>query len=195
MAFADQSIGAFLAAVASEDLTPSGGAVAAIAGAAGAALCEMACRHTSGNDGDANENAELAGLARDLEADRRRLLELADADAAAVEAVFHGTNETKADDPAERATEVPLEIAEASLEVLGCAETVAANSNPRAVPDAATGAFLAHAAVQATTSTVRVNLAALDDEAFVTTTRERTDDVERAAAAALERVEAALETP
>jgi len=190
MAYADQSIGAFLDAVASEDLTPSGGAVAAIAGAAGAALCEMACRHSIGDDADGT--AALAGLAEALEADRRRLLDLADADAAAVEAVFHGGEEPSA--AAERATEVPLETAEASLEVLERAATVTAKSNARAAPDAATGAFLAHAAVRATTSTVRVNLSALDDEAFVGSARERTDEVERAAAAALERVRANLES-
>lgn len=193
MAFADQSIGEFLAAVASENLTPSGGAVAAVAGAAGAALCEMACRHTVANDGDTD--ADLAAHAADLEIDRVRLLDLADADAAAVEAVFHGAEDDTPDDAsAERATEVPLQTAEASFDVLERAVTVVAASDHRAVPDAVTGAFLAHAAIQASTATVRTNLAAMDDETYVATARTRADEIEQHAADALDRVWETLET-
>lgn len=187
MPFADQSVGAFLDAVASEDLTPSGGAVAAIVGAAGGALCEMACRHTA-VDGDEG-HTDLAALAESLETDRRRLLDLADADAAAVEAVFHGgQDEDSAEATLEHATEVPMEIAAASLEVLDRAVTVTASANPRAVPDATTGAYLAHAAVQASTATVRANLEAIDDDAFVARVRERVTEIDRDATSALERV-------
>jgi formiminotetrahydrofolate cyclodeaminase len=187
MAFADQSIDQFFATVASGALTPSGGAVAAVAGAAGAALCEMACRHTLGGT-DADGESDLGAIADALEADRDRLLELADADAAAVEAVFYSTDEGATG--IERATEVPLDTAMSSLDVLERAESVTAAANPSAVPDATTGAYLAHAAVRASTTIVQANLAAIDDAAFAATAREQVEELDRGAASSLERVRA-----
>lgn len=52
MNFADQTISEFLEDVAATTVTPSGGAVAAIGGAFGAALCEMVCIHTIKNNDD-----------------------------------------------------------------------------------------------------------------------------------------------
>jgi formiminotetrahydrofolate cyclodeaminase len=111
MSVADRTIDDFLSGVASESVTPSGGAVAAICGACGAALCEMACIHTIGSDGsgsdddsdnsgdsggsdDSSNNSdgrddagrgEITGVCDDLGVHRTRLSELADEDVAAVD--------------------------------------------------------------------------------------------------------------
>ena len=87
MTFADQPIGEFLDAVASEQVTPSGGAVAPVGGAMGAALCEMVCIHTVDTDGSETAADELIDVGGALADQRERLLDLADEDAAAVDAV------------------------------------------------------------------------------------------------------------
>lgn len=192
MTVADEPIGAFLSAVASEAVTPSGGSVAAVAGAAGAALCEMACLHTVGKEGYGDVEAELADAGEEFAACRQRLLMLADEDVAAVERVGEAFDEPDSEeDPqeaAKAAAEVPRETAETCLDVLDAAEAVAAEGNRNAVADTATGAFLAGAALQASVFTVRANLGAIDDAAFVSETRERVDGIERAADARLERI-------
>jgi len=193
MTFSEQSIAAFLADVASERVTPSGGAVAAIAGASGAALCEMSCRHTLGKDGYGDVEAALTDVGEDLAARRNRLLALADEDSAAVERVGEAFDST-ADGSGERraalqrATEVPLETADACLAVLERATVVVGECNRNALADAVTGAFLAHAALQASLYTVRTNLELVDDGTFVSETAEQVDDIERGGDVAFERI-------
>ena len=80
MTFADQSIDEFLESVASATVTPSGGAVAAVCGAAGAALCQMVCIHTAGKDGYADVEREMHSARDAFETHRIRLLALADED-------------------------------------------------------------------------------------------------------------------
>ncbi|RLM95079.1 cyclodeaminase/cyclohydrolase family protein [Haloarcula sp. Atlit-7R] len=188
MTFADQPIGEFLDGVASGQVTPSGGAVAAIGGAMGAALCEMVCIHTVSADESSADSGELAALADALTDSRERLLALADKDAAAVDAVgaaFESGNDDRIQAAAKRSTEVPLETAEVCLDVIEHARTVTAKGRPVAVPDAAVGALLAAAALQASASTVRANLDMIDDESFVAAMKQRADATEAAGEAVL----------
>jgi len=164
---ADRSIGAFLDGVASEAVTPSGGAVAPVVGAMGTALCEMVCLHTDGDD-TGDDATDLRTVRTELEERRERLLELAAEDADAVDAVgaaFAGDADAEQRRAtAERATEVPLDAAETGLLVLERAVLVTEVGNPNAVPDGVTGALLVHAAVEASVATVRANLDMLDDD-------------------------------
>lgn len=175
-------IGAFAAAVASDSVTPSGGACAAVAAAMGAALCEMGSRHAPTDEDSAERGAAL-------EAHRDRLLVLADADAAAVDALLDARRDGDPDAiaAAERgATEVPLDIAEEALVVLEAAADVLEDEPGPAGADVLTGAFLAHAAVRAAAAMVRTNLESIadaDDAAGVeTTVAEVTADAEAALA-------------
>lgn len=166
MTVADRSLGTFLDGVASEQVTPSGGAVAAAVGAMGTALCEMVCLHTDGADTD--DAIDLRAVRTELAERRERLLELADEDADAVDAVgaaFAGDADAEQRRAAaERATEVPLETAETALLVLERAVPVTEAGNPNAVPDGVTGAVLVHATVEASVATVRANLDMLGDD-------------------------------
>ncbi|WP_424000366.1 cyclodeaminase/cyclohydrolase family protein [Haloarcula salina] len=189
MTFADQSIGEFLDDVASGQVTPSGGAVAAVGGAMGAALCEMVCIHTLGTDMSEREAGELREIGDALTDHRERLLDLADEDAAAVDAVgaaFETGDDSQIQAAAKRSSEVPLEAAEVCLDVLEQARTVTAKGTPVAVPDAAVGALLALAALQASVSTVRANLDMIDDESVVAELSQRADELEATGEAALE---------
>jgi len=186
MTFADQPIGEFLDGVASGQVTPSGGAVAAVGGAMGAALCEMVCIHTAGTEEAATE---LSGVGDTLADRRERLLALADEDAAAVDAVgaaFESGDDGRIQAAAKRSTKVPLETAEVCLDVVEHARTVTAKGTPVAVPDAAVGALLAAAALQASVATVRANLDVIDDESFVAAMKQRADEAEAAGEAALD---------
>ncbi|WP_058991972.1 cyclodeaminase/cyclohydrolase family protein [Haloarcula sp. CBA1127] len=189
MTFADQPIGEFLDDVASGQVTPSGGAVAAVGGAMGAALCEMVCIHTASTDGSSVESGELSTLADALADCRERLLDLADEDAVAVDAVgaaFESGDDARVQAASKRSTEVPLETAEVCLDVVEHARTVTTKGTAVAVPDAAVGAMLAAAALQASVSTVRANLDMIDDESFVAAMKRRADETEAAGEAALD---------
>ncbi|WP_336338607.1 cyclodeaminase/cyclohydrolase family protein [Haloarcula brevis] len=192
MTVSDQSIGEFLDAVAAEQVTPSGGAVAAVGGAMGAALCEMTCVHTISGD-ESQAKAELAAV-RDTLADRRaELLALADEDAAAVDAVqaaFGSDDRAGVQAALERSTAVPMETADACLDVVEHAVTVTAAGTPVAVPDAVVGAVLAHAALGGSVSIVRANLDGIADGAFIAEMEGRADTVEAAGDAALRAVRA-----
>ncbi|AEM59319.1 formimidoyltetrahydrofolate cyclodeaminase (plasmid) [Haloarcula hispanica N601] len=189
MTFADQPISEFLDDVASGQVTPSGGAVAAVGGAMGAALCEMVCIHTVGTDGSEAAADELSEVGDTLADRRERLLALADEDAATVDAVgaaIESGDDDRMQAASKRSTEVPLETAEVCLDVVEHARTVTAKGTPVAVPDAAVGALLAAAALQASVATVRANLDMIDDESFVAAMKQRADEAEAAGKAALD---------
>lgn len=189
MTFADQPIGEFLADVASEQVTPSGGSVAALGGAMGAALCEMVCIHTTDTAGPDVAADELREIGATLADCRERLLTLADEDAEAVDAVgaaFESEDEVRIQATSKHSTEVPLETAEVCLAVVKHARRVTAKGSPVAVPDAAAGALLAAAALHACVSTVRANLNTIDDEPFVMAMKQRADEAEAAGEAALD---------
>ena len=90
----------FLDALASDAPTPGGGAVAALAGASGAALISMVCNLTIGRTGYEEAEERMRGVLDEAEASRTVLLDLADRDAAAfgsVMAAFKMPKETDAE--------------------------------------------------------------------------------------------------
>lgn len=196
MTFAEEPFRDVLDAVASENVTPSGGAVTALVGAAGASLCEMVCLHTvAKGDGESG----LTAVGERLQSHRRRLLALADEDAAAVERVqsafrSSGTEREEAasrDAAIKQATESPLETATVCLAVLEEAREVTERGTATAAADALTGLFLAHAALRAAVWTARANLALLDDESYVSDRTDRLSELETAGQAAFDRASTA----
>lgn len=181
MRYADQTLDAFCTALAAEEVPPAGGTTAAIAGALGASLCEMTCRHVRVDGSDlALDDPPIDQLA----AARGRLFELADADAAVVAALFAG----EATRPArERGVEVPLAIAEACLAVLEVGGAVVRATDRPVVVDGHTGLFLAWGAFCAAVSTVRSNLPTIENDQFASAADRRIADLSAAAAAAAER--------
>ena len=196
MGFADESIAEFLDMVAMGQPTPGGGAVAAIAGAAGAALCEMVCSIS----GERVADSTFADRRLELEQHRRRLLELADEDAAAIDDLMAAT-QYQSDDRADairsavdESIAVPLETAEACLAVLEAAGPIVDQGYPPAVGDAHTGALLAHGALAASLHNARVNLQWLGDADSIRSTEERIEALDRDGRAALEAVESTIDT-
>jgi formiminotetrahydrofolate cyclodeaminase len=168
------SLSEAVAAVASTALPPpSGGSVAAGAGALSAALTHMVAGLTAGRPKYAHVAAEMQDAARRATILGTELLMLVKHDAAAVEAVTaayrlpKGTAEEASTRAAaieraiRHATEVPMEIARAAAAVAALAASVAERGNTNAVADAAVAAFLAECVCRAAALTVRVNAPAL----------------------------------
>jgi formiminotetrahydrofolate cyclodeaminase len=195
----------FLTAVASEQLTPAGGTCAAVVGATGTALCEMACTHTVENGPDdtplaetsgspaerrqqlAERRQQLAERRQQLARRRQQLLRLGETDAAVVEELF---DEPASDRRAaqKRATGVPLTVAEACRAVLETAVVVTSHSAPAVRPDAVSGATFVDAALRSAVHTVRTNTATIDEASFVETVERRAAEIVAAAADAREEI-------
>jgi len=188
--YAERSIEGFLSEVASSQVAPSAGAVAALTGALGASLCEMVCLHTS-ETATSERLADAEGTLRDR---REGLLALADEDGIAVDEVRTAFEQSSDGDHGQQAlrtaTEVPTGIAEAASHVAEQAVTVAEDGTPNAVIDAIVGATLARAAVTAAATIVRANLDLLASDEFANDVRERVAAAEADAAAAVDAVTA-----
>jgi formiminotetrahydrofolate cyclodeaminase len=173
---------AFLAQAASSSPTPGGGAVAAVAGALAAAMVGMTARLTIGRPRYATVQPEVEALAGASDAARLSLLDLAEADAAAYDAVVaamrlpRGDAETTAARTTALqaalvdATRVPAAVAAECQTVLAQAEQAAAITNVHALGDVATAALLAEAAMRAAAIQAELNLAGITDAAFVEAT-------------------------
>ncbi|HSB61209.1 MAG TPA: cyclodeaminase/cyclohydrolase family protein [Vicinamibacteria bacterium] len=187
-ALLDLSAAELLDRFGSPDPTPGGGSAAALSGALGSSLVAMVCGMPKTRTGAPGERARLdSALAWAREAGSR-LRALVQDDARAYDAVVaayrlpKGTDGEKAARKAAiasamvRATDVPIETAEACLVVLKAAQEAAAHGNPNALSDARTGGALGWAGLVGAAENVRINAASQAD----------------AGSAALERVEAAV---
>ena len=173
---AEMTVRDLTARLATSDPVPGGGSASALAGALGAALVEMVCELTVGRP----EHQDVDPVARqigDAAADlRRELLEAAEADATAYEAVVMArrlprtTDEERANRKAAigvatvAATEVPLRVAELATEVLGLVVGIAPIGNRHAVSDTGVAALLAATAARGAAFNVRINLPSLPAE-------------------------------
>jgi formiminotetrahydrofolate cyclodeaminase len=176
--FADQSLSAFLDALASPDPTPGGGTAAAVGGALGVALLMMVAGlpRTRGNT-DA-ERVQLGETRAALAGARDRLLTLADTDTAAYNTVTaayrlpKSTDEEKAarkqavQQAMRAATDAPLDILRAVAEAMAHAKVVAALGNPSASSDVRVALELLEAAGAGASANVEINLTTLQDDSY-----------------------------
>lgn len=156
--------------LASREPVPGGGSAAAFSGALAAALVGMVAELTLGPPAYA-EHGDAMVAVRDRAAELRvELLDLAEADAAAYDAVVRARRLPKESD-AERtdratrlraamleAARIPLSTARAGREVLDLAVRIAPIGNHNAVSDAGVAGLLAAAAVRGAVLNVRINL-------------------------------------
>jgi formiminotetrahydrofolate cyclodeaminase len=162
MSYLDSSLREFLHSIAAREPAPGGGSVAAVTVAMAAGLVVMAARLSPDLPG-------CESMADDAERLRQRAAELADADAEAYGAVLSTLSATRSSEPAERrdrlrtafeaAALVPLEVAELGADTARLAALLVEGGNPNLRGDAATGAYLAEAAVRSATALVAINVA------------------------------------
>lgn len=156
----------FLEAVASSTPTPGGGSVAALAGALGAALAQMVAGLTIGRKKYAEVSVEASEILSRAAELGQQLTQAITEDSAAFEQVMavnrnkELSNEARAE-AAEKANigagEVPLRVAQWSLEVAKLAHRIAQIGNVNAVSDAAAGVMMAQAAVRTAVLNVKIN--------------------------------------
>jgi formiminotetrahydrofolate cyclodeaminase len=107
--------------------------------------------------------ADEEEVAARLAALRTRFLELAEEDTEAYAAVLGSQGEDR-ERALSRAADVPLELAEAAVEVADTARGLGATGNPTLRGDAETAALLAAAAAKAAANLVEINLEARPED-------------------------------
>ncbi len=165
------TLDAFLEALAAKSPTPGGGAVAPVIGAHAAALASMVVAYSLGRKSLAAHQPALESAASRLVELRRRLLDLAEADAAAY-ARLNEAMRIPAEDPARAgilgpaaldAIRPPEGVIDASLELLRLAADLAPITNPYLHSDLAMAAVFAEAAARASRWNIEINLPLLRD--------------------------------
>ena len=179
MKLVEQRVIDFVAATASKEPTPGGGAIAALTAATGAALAEMVATLTFGKKGYEAVQTEMEELQAKAEAIRKRMLELSQADADVFNIFMNAlglpknTDEEKAARTAaiqqayKDAAMVPFEIGELANQIFDLAELASRKGNQNLITDGIIAAINARAAVKSAFLNVRINLSGIKDESFV----------------------------
>ena len=179
MKLVEQRVIDFVAATASKEPTPGGGAIAALTAATGAALAEMVANLTFGKKGYEAVQTEMEALQVKAEEIRNRMLELSQADADVFNIFMNAlglpknTDEEKAARTAaiqqayKDAAMVPFEIGELANQIFDLAELASRKGNQNLITDGIIAAINARAAVKSAFLNVRINLSGIKDESFV----------------------------
>lgn len=191
MNLVEQRVIDFVAATASKEPTPGGGAIAALTGATGAALAEMVANLTFGKKGYEEVQSEMEELQTKAEAIRNRMLELSQADADVFNIFMNAlglpknTDEEKVARTAaiqhayKDAAMVPFEIGELAYQIFDLAELASKKGNQNLITDGIIAAINARAAVKAAFLNVRINLSGIKDEAFVANVSAKMNSIEQ----------------
>ncbi|RIW10278.1 cyclodeaminase/cyclohydrolase family protein [Veillonella parvula] len=179
MKLVEQRVIDFVAATASKEATPGGGAIAALTAATGAALAEMVANLTVGKKGYEAVQPEMEALQVKAEEIRNRMLELSQADADVFNIFMKAlglpknTDEEKAirteaiQQAYKDAAMVPFEIGGLANQIFDLAELASRKGNQNLITDGIIAAINARAAVKSAFLNVRINLSGIKDESFV----------------------------
>ena len=190
------TIESYLDTLASREPTPGGGAVVALMGAQAAALLSMSMRVTAKTD-----TAEQ--LSSTLDARRRQLLELAEADAAAFASVMSAYKLPAGDDDEAKlrrvqaiqdafkaATQVPLQVMNEITALYDDGDAVAKVVKSTVASDVGVAVQLIHAAIKSCRYNLWINLNYIQDKQFklevqqqakrlLATSKDRRDQIHR----------------
>ena len=191
MKLVEQRVIDFVAATASKEPTPGGGAIAALTAATGAALAEMVANLTFGKKGYEAVQSEMEALQAKAQAIRERMLELSQADADVFNIFMNalGLSKNTDEEKAERtaaiqqaykdAAMVPFEIGELANQIFDLAELASQKGNQNLITDGIIAAINARAAVKAAFLNVRINLSGIKDENFVSDVSAKMQAIEK----------------
>lgn len=183
--YIDDSLRSFLVKLAGRSPEPAGGAALALAAASAAALVSLTCHVGMSAAGPAADGDAFAACQQAGETMATRLQHLVDADVKAYREVSRclrlpsGTEaererrQTALDAALAEAIEVPLEVAEAGLEILALAIQTAPAIDSPALGDLAAAIHLAEAAVKGSLRNAHINAAGLADRQYAATTLTR----------------------
>jgi formiminotetrahydrofolate cyclodeaminase len=177
--FLDKPVIQFLDELASNAPVPGGGSTAALTGALAAALVSMVGNLTVGKRRYASVEEDVKALLGRSESLRRRLADLLESDTQVYGSLSkayklpRNTEEQKAARTAaiqaalKEAEFVPMQIAEACVEVLDLCAPMAEKGSRLAVSDAGVAALLAEGGLRSAALNVLINLNSIRDEEFV----------------------------
>ena len=176
----------FIEQLAAPTATPGGGSAAAASGAMAAGLAGMVASMSRGKKAYVQHESQLSEAIARLAQLREELKSAIDADGESYNAVIKAHKAAKESSDAsrmianalQRATNVPLRVAECAAEVERIAASLRPITSPNMSSDLTTAIALARAAVEGALANVEINLASLqpgtpEDEAFVSDARRR----------------------
>ena len=176
-ALAPLSVRELLDRLSSSDPVPGGGSAAALAGAMGASLVSMVAALTAGRAEYAEADDAVRVIGEAASSLRDELVELAQRDSDAYQAVVTARRLPRETDEQRlararamssaivQAAEVPLRTARVAREALELAGRIAPIGNRNAVSDAGVAALLSAAAIRGAILNVRINLPYLPEDA------------------------------
>lgn len=163
-----KTINSFLDDLASNSPTPGGGSAAALTGAIAASLVSMVANLTIKKKGYEKVEKQMVRIAKEANEFRKKLLKLADEDADAFNRVMKAyKTKTGIEVSLKYATEVPLETAEVSFQVLELANYVIGKGNKNALSDAKSAKYFAQAAINSAKENLLINIKYIKDQEFV----------------------------
>ncbi|KPL01129.1 MAG: hypothetical protein AMJ91_01595 [candidate division Zixibacteria bacterium SM23_73_3] len=177
----------FIDRVASSSPAPGGGSVSAACGALAGALSSMVCRLTIGRKKFKEVEDELKGVLEKAEEIKKQMEEFIVKDAESFDRVMDAmklpkyTDEEKekrnlvVQEATKGAITVPLQVMEKGLLAIKLSQIVVEKGNPNMLSDAGVSALTAKTAVDGAYYNVRINLNSIEDQDFVTSTKEKAD--------------------
>ena len=183
------SVNQFVEETASKASVPGGGSVSAMVGALGAALMEMVANLTIGKEKYAGVQEEMQALAAEGAALHEELLAGIKKDSESFNGYMRALKLPKETEEEKKirtaalqqglkeATEAPLAIAESAAKIFPMAEAVK-RGNKGAVSDGLIAAMLARTAVVGALFNVKINLASIKDESYVSELEKRVEKLE-----------------
>jgi formiminotetrahydrofolate cyclodeaminase len=165
----DQTVGAYLEALASTAAVPGGGSAAALAAAMGAALVSMVAKLSARKAKTVADREVLTRLAPELDQLAARLLELSQDDIDAYRAVIDARKSGAQGEPLarayERAAQVPLEAATAASRAITLLPEVSRRAWEMTASDLAVGSELLQTGLSGALGNVAINLPELQGAA------------------------------
>jgi formiminotetrahydrofolate cyclodeaminase len=165
----DQTVGDYLAALASTAAVPGGGSAAALGGAMGAALLSMVAKLSARKAQAVEDRDILTGLVPQLDQVTKRLLELSQEDIEAYRAVIEARKSGAQGEALarayEQAAEVPLQTATAAARGLALVPEVSKRAWEMTASDLAAGSELLQTGLDGALGNVAINLPELRGDA------------------------------
>lgn len=173
----DLTVSVLLGRLADDRHVAGGGALAALSGAAGAAMISMVGRLTTDRPGHEEIEGRMQRMVATADLARSEFLSLADEDMLAFREVLDALGMPQQNDQERtarheavqraygRAAQVPLTVARRALELMELAEDATAFGRDEAASEGYTGASMLFAALVGAVASARVDAAALSDTA------------------------------
>ena len=158
----EETVGAYLQALASTAAVPGGGSAAAVAAAMGAALMSMVAKLSARKAQTDDARQSLSSVVPELDALTARLLDLSqddiDAYRAVIDARKSGASREFMERAYERAAEVPLAVASAAMRGITLGIEVSRHAWEMTASDLAAGSELLQTGLSGALGNVAVNL-------------------------------------